>query len=519
MAAQINDPMAKSREILANLAVRKAGESPSAGTTLDVLVESPERSIVSGGPGSPSSIDAGAFSAEAETVEGSPEVVRRIEADEETQKNYISSLSAYVEKTLSSLTARLDAVESRFTDGGILGISTQSSAALVQELVAERCLIVRQELETKYASMSADTKLIQRKLDSTAARLNHELEANKKAWKEEAVRIWEAVDTHTHEVNMAGSESMGTSIQNLHELHSDEGTEGVELLNDSTLDLTRVTFGSADCVPGRGDCPEDSRQYPPGPVALDEIGASLASLARQFPPGPPVPRESAGAHSLTATTVTLAQQPNHGEPPPLMGSSRRSPAQGFRAITTQQRGDSPPRQQSPQTQLRVTQQQGSVAVSLGGSQATPGQQFRWTQPQHGAANVVRARSLSPGHAPVSILKVADGAGSPQRPSYLPPGVATVPLGGSSISSVPGVGSPIAPVLRGSPDVTLGPPVDDSGMTIFSRRLTGPPMKGPQSPINPARKTHGGTMGPSVGNVGAWEPGSKYAHVRVRKPEA
>jgi len=353
-----------------------------------------------------------------------------------------------LKKTLSSLTARMDAIESRFTDGSVLGGGARTNTSLVQELVSEKCLSVRQELETKYASVVADTRLLQRKLDNAAAKLNHELETNKKTWKEEAVRLWEAVDGHTHSLNIGGSEMTGTTL-NPQGLQPRDGTEGPEQLNDGTPNLTRLTFGSAAALPGR------IQSNTPGAVALDEIGASLASLARQFPAGTRIPRENAAAQANPSASPT-----------------RGTPAQQFRSIPQpQQRAGSPSRQSSPPAAFRFTQHQSVV-----GSPMTPGQHFRGTQPQpQAAASNVRTRSMTPSRQPLSTASVATWsttAGSPQRPvGPVPPGTP-----GSPQHPVPGT-----PIRMTPPEVTLGPPVDESGMPVFSRRFSGQHMKGDGSP--------------------------------------
>jgi len=165
---------------------------------------------------------------------------------------------------------------------------------------------------------------------------------------------------------------------------------------------------------------------------------------------------------------SFTHPPAH-EANPSASPTRGTPAQQFRSIPQpQQRAWSPC---SPPAAFRFTQHQSVV-----GSPMTPGQHFRGTQPQpQAAASNVRTRSMTPSRQPLSRASVATWsttAGSPQRPvGPVPPGTP-----GSPQHPVPGT-----PIRMTPPEVTLGPPVDESGMPVFSRRFSGQHMKGDGSP--------------------------------------
>lgn len=111
----------------------------------------------------------------------------------------------FVSQALESLTARMTALE-KFVEGAIpaaAGELSDKGRAVVQELV------------DRFESTEAETATWLRKLDDTAASLNNALESAAKRWRDESNQLWEAIDSHTHDVNMSNVEEDGDELQTM----------------------------------------------------------------------------------------------------------------------------------------------------------------------------------------------------------------------------------------------------------------------------------------------------------------
>jgi len=193
--------------------------------------------------------------------------VRDKEAAQVALEDVVGELAAYVDQIFLSLTARLEAMERRYTDGTVLAASAQ-----LQQLGEPNMQELVEDLEAK--------------LIRTEAKLMCGLETSNKRWKDEIRVLWEAMDSHTHDVNVDGSESVASVHPHEYEVYNQK----------SPLDLTHVIDQSASSAI----------------VLSDDSHLSL------LPPGPPLPPENPSRQS--------GKQVGHSSYSPPYSSVTQSPA-------------------------------------------------------------------------------------------------------------------------------------------------------------------------------------------------
>lgn len=190
-------------------------------------------------------------------------------------------------EALQSLIARLEVVES-LVQAALPG-ALQSQEARMREAATEVCQGFVFDFEARLNHVEADTGKWLKTFGDNVANLTRTLEH----WTRDSQRLWAALDSHTHEVNLDGESdaqitsaslsklstckpSPPTMMQQRNPLPSDPGEE----VDSSTLDLSKV-------------------MSEPSAITVDIL----------LPPGPAIPEEECTQAAATTTKRLLDSPP------------------------------------------------------------------------------------------------------------------------------------------------------------------------------------------------------------------
>lgn len=175
--------------------------------------------------------------------------VREKEAAQVALEDVVGELATYVDQIFLSISARLEALERRCIDGTVLAASHQlqqlTSKPNLQELI--------EELESKFVR--------------TEAKLMCGIETSNRRWKDQVQQLWDAVDSHTHDINIDGTDSCSSVHPiEIHKRSTPDLTSAAVMLHDDA----HLNFQSS--VPPLS---EESHMQPPG-KQVENLNASTS---------------------------------------------------------------------------------------------------------------------------------------------------------------------------------------------------------------------------------------------------
>lgn len=376
---------------------------------------------------------------------------------------------AVLEKLSESLTARLEAAE-RFAKGGVSESLGESEHASVDELVTSGRDKVKLEFESRLDRIEADIGKWRSNLDDTVASLTQALEAATQRWTKESRHLWEAIDSHTHDLNMEDDESC-----------SDLQTLPAAVFRRPSIDIDKAL--------NEGDGFLGAIVTPISGSAVD-LGSSVTPLSSHVP-------------TLAYMEARKLNQSWTTDSPPLV-SEGRTPEQTLRTDRT----------------ILVTSDNVAAAEDAPSpkilpppsSAAMPSWQTRVVQP--GSATIAAAGAVSSSARAMRPPEAATVVTS-TSPISIPPGV-MMPEKASTLESGRWVSSPVPEAIEGNRKLgssTVPVPSHSSLTSPGMQRVTG------QSKIVPATVPVPSVI--PVGNVegSAWAEAAAVAAAAVKTSSA